>query len=241
MAKPAFADYIIHEDADYLAVNKPPYVSSLQERLGGKRVPNLLAMAREYNENLQLCHRLDKETSGVLLMAKNPEAYRWAAMQFEARNVGKIYHAIACGVHRFDQTEINLPIAKAGNALAVIDRETGKPATTYFNTLKVYRGYTLVECIPVTGRMHQIRVHLMCLKAPIVQDEVYGGKPIYLSKIKRDFKLKGQEDEQPLISRVALHAKQLIMPVGEDAMLELEAPYPKDIKALINQLDRYAS
>lgn len=240
MAKISFADYIIHEDEDFLAVNKPPYVSSLQERLAGKKIPNLLAMAREYNEKLQLCHRLDKETSGVLLMSKNSDAYRWAAMQFEARNVGKIYHAVACGVHKFEQTEINLPIAKVGNAMAAIDREKGKPATTYFNTLKAFRGFTLVECIPVTGRMHQIRIHLKCLRAPIVQDEAYGGKPIYLSNIKRDFKLKGIEEEQPLISRVALHAKQLIMPIGENAMLELEAPYPKDIKALINQLERYA-
>lgn len=115
----------------------------------------------------------------------------------------------------------------------------GKPAETIFNSLKTYRDYTLVECIPITGRMHQIRIHLSCLKAPIVNDEQYGGKPVYLSELKRNFNLKKNTDELPIMQRVALHAWSLRFRRMDGEFVTVEAPYPKDFGVLVNLLNKY--
>ena len=195
-------------------------------------------MAKTYEPDAQVCHRLDKETSGVLLLARNPEAYRHSSMQFEHRQVTKVYHAVTCGIHDFKEVNVFLPIKAMKTGYVVIDRTEGKEAETIFNTLQVYQKHTLVECKPVTGRMHQIRIHLSCLKASIVADISYGGAPVFLSEIKRNFKLKSDTDEEPLIKRVALHARSLTFALLNDEPLTVEAPYPKDIRALLNQLEK---
>lgn len=238
--KIAFEDLIVFENEDYILINKPPHVASLDERTAD-RSNSILRMAKAYHPDAQLGHRLDKETSGILAIAKNPEAYRHLAMQFEHREVTKRYHAVVNGVHDFDMISVYLPIAPVRDGTAVrIDRQKGKVAETIFNTLRAYRSHTLVECMPITGRMHQIRVHLMCLKAPIVNDPTYGGDPIYLSQIKRKFNLKQGTDELPLIQRVALHARSLTftLPNGETGLFE--APYPKDFDVLVKQLEKYS-
>ncbi|GAA4456440.1 RluA family pseudouridine synthase [Nibrella saemangeumensis] len=238
--KIAFEDLIVFENDDYILINKPPHVASLDERTAD-RSNSILRLAKEYHSDAQLGHRLDKETSGILAIAKHPEAYRHLAMQFEHREVAKRYHAVVNGVHDFDMISVYLPIAPVRDGTAVrIDRQKGKEAETIFNTLRAYRSHTLVECMPITGRMHQIRVHLMCLKAPIVNDPTYGGDSIYLSQIKRKFNLKQGTEELPLIQRVALHARSLTFTLlnGEDAMFE--APYPKDFDVLVKQLEKHA-
>ena len=123
--------------------------------------------------------------------------------------------------------------------LKMLDLE-GKEAETIFNTIQAYKLHTLVDCHPITGRMHQIRIHLTCLKAPIVCDEQYGGAPIYLSQIKRKFNLKQDSEELPLINRVALHARALTFVRLNGEELRVEAPYPKDFAALITQLEKNA-
>ena len=119
-----------------------------------------------------------------------------------------------------------------------IDRQQGKIAETIFNTLKVYKNHTLVECQPITGRMHQIRIHLTCLKAPIVSDELYGGSMLYLSSLKKKFNLKQQTEEQPLVKRVALHAFSLTFKLMDGSPLTINAPYPKDLEVLVKQLEK---
>lgn len=234
-----FEDIILFQDDDFLVVNKPPGLATLDERTAD-RGQSLLRLAKEYNSNLQAAHRLDKETSGALAFAKSPEAYRHLAMQFENREVTKRYHAVTVGIHDLDSISVYLPIHPLKNGTAVkIDREKGKPAETIFNSLKTYRGYTLVECIPITGRMHQIRVHLSCLKAPIVNDEQYGGKPVYLSELKRKFNLKKFTEELPIMQRVALHAYSLSFGLMNDNDVEVVAPYPKDFAVLVNLLNKY--
>jgi 23S rRNA pseudouridine955/2504/2580 synthase len=235
-----FKDLIIFENNDYILINKPPYLSSLDERTQDKH-QSILRLAKEYSDDAQLCHRLDKETSGVLAIAKNPAAYRHLAMQFEAREVTKRYHAIVNGVHSLENISVYLPIAQLRDGTGVrIDREKGKIAETIFNTLKVYRHYTLLECMPITGRMHQIRVHLQCLKAPIVCDPMYGGNDILLSQLKsRNFNLKNGTEELPLIRRVALHAHSLTFRLLDGEVLTVEAPYPKDFSVVIKQLDKF--
>ncbi len=212
-------------------------MSTLSERHDDK-AENMLRLAKSYCSDAQAGHRLDKETSGVLIFAKHPEAYRHIAMQFEHRQVTKIYHAVVAGVHDFQGILVNLPILPLKIGVVKIDRAEGKEAETLFNSLEIYKAHTLVECIPFTGRMHQIRIHLQCLKAPIVMDALYGGPAIYLSEFKRKFKLAKDTEEQPLISRVALHARALNFALMNGERLTVEAPYPKDMEALIRQLEK---
>lgn len=236
-----FEDLILFENDDLLVINKPPQVATLDER-NADNPYSILRMAKVYSPDAQVAHRLDKETSGVLAIAKTPEAYRHLAMQFEHREVTKRYHAVVHGVHDFDSISVFLPIlALPRDGVVKIDREKGKNAETYFWTMRAYRHHTLVECVPVTGRMHQIRIHLTCLKAPIVCDETYGGAPIYLSELKtKKFKLKKDTEEQPLIKRFALHAHSLTFSLLDGERVKIEAPYPKDFDALVKQLEKFS-
>ncbi len=229
-----FSALILWEDTDYLAVNKPPFVATLEDR---NEPLNLLALAKGYAADAQVCHRLDKNTSGVLVVAKNPAAYRHLSLQFQNREVTKLYHAITEGIHRFDNVLIDLPLLKQNDGKVKISNRQGKPAQTWLTTLKVFRNHTLVECRPVTGRMHQIRVHLAAMSAPISGDELYGGKPIFLSALKKDFSLKKFTEEQPLIKRMALHALSLAFKNLHGEWITVEAPYPKDLKAVVRQLE----
>lgn len=231
--KLSIPDILIFEDENYFLVNKPPYISTLNDRV---EMTNLLALAKEYSYDAQACHRLDKDTSGVLAFAKNPEAYRHLSMQFEHREVTKIYHAIVDGIHGFKDQLVDAPILKQDDGIVKLSRQ-GKEAQTYFTTLRSYRQHTLLECRPVTGRMHQIRIHLASLGASIAGDEQYGGKPVMLSQLKRRFNLKKFTEEQPLSKRMALHAFSLEFALLNGEKQCTEAPYPKDMQALLRQLD----
>jgi 23S rRNA pseudouridine955/2504/2580 synthase len=234
-------DLVLFENQNYLVINKPPFVASLDERTPDKSI-SILKLAREQYGDVQLCHRLDKETSGALVLSKNPEAYRNLAMQFEHREVEKFYHALVNGVHDFDSISVFLPIAILKDGTAVkIDKARGKIAETLFFTEKKYHQHTLVKCFPITGRMHQIRIHLQCLKASIVCDPTYGGDYIYLSKLKRKFNLKQETEELPLIKRVALHAREISFKDLDDQLIRVEAPYPKDFEVLVSKLDQFSS
>jgi 23S rRNA pseudouridine955/2504/2580 synthase len=238
MNKINFKDLILFENEDYIVINKPPHIPSINERTADKSV-SILRMAKEYSFDAQAAHRLDKETSGALAIAKNPEAYRHLAMQFEYREVTKRYHAVVNGVHDFDSISVFLPIAPLNDGTAVkIDRQKGKAAETIFFTLKAYRKHTLVECIPITGRMHQIRIHLQCLKAPIVCDPTYGGNNVYLSELKKNYNLKKETEELPIMQRVALHAYSLSFKLMNGEPITVEAPYPKDFGVLVKLLEK---
>lgn len=227
-----FNDLILLEDPDYILINKPPFISTLEDR---NDPLNILVVAKEYASDAQVCHRLDKDTSGVLAIAKNPAAYRHLSMQFESRAVKKIYHAVVDGTHQFDNLLVDAPILKQSDGTVKISRQ-GKEAQTYFTTLQLYKQQTLVECRPITGRMHQIRIHLTRLNTAITGDETYGGKQFFLSSIKRDFKLEKSTEELPLIKRMALHAfsVQFIDLHGHEIVAA--APYPRDFHALLKQL-----
>jgi len=226
-------DIILWEDEDYFALNKPPFISTLQDRVDET---NLLDLAKNYVEEAQVCHRLDKDTSGAIVFAKNPEAYRKLNMQFENRRVQKVYHAVVDGIHNFKEELVDAPILKQDDGISKISK-TGKPAQTWFNSLQSYRFHTLVECRPITGRQHQIRIHLTLLKTSITGDELYGGKPFYLSSVKRGFNLKRDTEEEPFMKRMALHARALEFTNLKHESIQLEAPYPKDFQALIRQLE----
>jgi 23S rRNA pseudouridine955/2504/2580 synthase len=229
-----FKESILFEDENFILVNKPPFVSTLEDR---HERQNILNVAREYIPTAQVCHRLDKDTSGVLAIAKNPEAYRHMSMQFEHRQVVKVYHAIVDGTHNFQNVLVDEPILKLDDGKVKLSRKDGKPAQTHFTSLQSYRLHTLVECRPVTGRMHQIRIHLASQGASITGDEGYGGKPFLLSSIKRKFNLKKDTEEQSFMKRMALHAFSLEFDNMVGNRKVIEAPYPKDFQALIRQLE----
>ena len=238
MPKIDFEELIVFEDDHFILINKPPHIATLDDR---KSSLNILKLAKAYHEEAQAVHRLDKETSGVLALAKNPDAYRHLALQFEKREVAKIYHAVVEGVHKFEDAAVDKPIyALSSKGLVKIDFERGKDSLTFFKTIKAYRRHTLVKCLPVTGRMHQIRIHLSLLGAPIVSDEHYGASMLYLSSLKKNYNLKKWTEEQPLIKRVALHAYSLEFTLIDGERKAVEAPYPKDFNVLVKQLEKYS-
>lgn len=232
-SKIKFKDTILMEDDHWIVVNKPPNVATLEDRADPV---NLLGLAKEYHAEAQACHRLDKETSGVLVFARNPEAYRHLSLQFQRREVEKVYHAVSDGIHRFEDVLVDRAVLKLKDGSVRISK-SGKPAQTRFTSLSAYKMHTLVACRPATGRMHQIRVHLAFLGAPITGDITYGGKHFFLSSVKRGFNLKKDEEEAPLMKRVALHAFSIGFTGLAGERVEVEAPYPKDMRALIRQLE----
>lgn len=233
-----FNELIIFEDDNLIVINKPPLISSLDDREGGDL--NIIRLAKRYHEDAQICHRLDRETSGVMLIAKNPETYRLVSMEFEHRRVDKKYHALIEGVHHFDNLMVDLPILNQGNKNVNIDRANGKTAITYFTSIRYFNHFTLVECNPITGRMHQIRIHLATQRASIVGDELYKGKPVFLSQLKRGYTLSKGREEMPIMKRFALHAKMVKITIN-GTLFEFDAPYPKDFGTLLKQLEKFDS
>ena len=227
-----FDNLILLENRDYILINKPPFIATLEDRV---EPVNILALARDFEPDAQVCHRLDKDTSGVLAIARHPEAYRHLSLQFEHREVKKVYHAVADGRHDLDNFEVNAPILKQNDGTVKLSSK-GKDAQTTFSTLSIFTSHTLMECRPVTGRMHQIRIHLASLGAPITGDELYGGKPFLISSIKRGFRVKKDTEEQPLMKRMALHAFSLEFSGLDGQTITAQAPYSKDFTALLKQL-----
>ncbi|MEM6630426.1 MAG: RluA family pseudouridine synthase [Bacteroidota bacterium] len=231
-----FEDLILYEDECILAVNKPVGVSSLAD----KQAQTLQGLGKTYHPDLHLCHRIDKLTSGVLLIAKNMEVYRDISLQFQHRNVSKRYQALVSGVQKFDLYEVSLPLLISTNKRVVVHMQEGKKAKTVLHSTKHFRNYTLVSCEPVTGRMHQIRVHLSAVRSPIVGDTLYGGEDIYLSQIKRNYKASGRKEERPLNHGFLLHAQCISFDhPNTKERLSIEAPLPKNFEVVLKQLGKY--
>ena len=235
---PSFKNIILVEDDDLIFINKPAFISSLDER--DSTLHSIKELAKRYNQELQLCHRLDKETSGIMVLAKNPEAYREMAMKFEARKVKKKYHAIVDGVLNITDKVISLPLSITKKGTAKVDMNEGKSAETFFTTLRMFNHFTLLECSPTTGRLHQIRIHLASQNFSIVSDETYGGKFPMLSHLKRNFRTSKFENEHPMMKRVALHSHSLTFEIGEKKY-DVIAPYPKDMEVFLKQLEKFDS
>src|SRR5690349_12893941 len=148
-----FEDIVLFENENYVVVNKPAFIATLEDR---NEPVNLLQLARLFYPDAQVCHRLDKETSGALAIARNPEAYRHLSIQFEKREVVKRHHAVVEGLHQFSDFLVDAPIQKQDDGTVRISNREGNPAQTWFNALTSFRLYTQMECKPVTGRMQRI-------------------------------------------------------------------------------------
>ncbi len=238
MKLPSLADLTLFANDDFLILNKPPFLATLDERAGG--APNMLRLVRQEVPDAQMAHRLDKETSGALAVALHPAAYRHLSMQFEAHTVQKLYHAVANGVHHFQDELVARSVEVSPRGGKARLAYNGKEAETYFTTLETFRRHTLVACRPITGRMHQIRLHLMYKNALIVGDDLYGAEPLFLSSLKRNFNLAQGTEEQPVIQRFALHAHELAFRGMNDEEIRVEAPYPKDFAVLVKLLRQYS-
>jgi len=246
---------VLFEDENLLALDKPARLLTSPDRYDPNR-PNLMKLlhagiangkpwARERNLNyLSNAHRLDFETSGIILLAKNKAALVALADLFGTEKPLKKYVALVRGEPPAEKFEVDAKLAahpvKIG--LMRVDPKNGKKSKTKFEVLERFPrfGYTLLHCEPLTGRTHQIRVHASHIGLKIAGDELYGGKFLWLSRLKPDYRLKPGREERPLISRVALHAEELQLPhpVTQE-MLTITAPWPKDLTVAVKYLRRY--
>ncbi len=220
-----------------MIINKPPYIATLADRA---QDTNILDLARAYIDDPKVCHRLDKETSGILVIAKNLSFYKYFSKLLELREVSKLYHTVVEGRHEFSELEVDKPILVTSNRSRV-DIRSGKPSVTLISTIEIFKSHTLLACMPFTGRTHQIRVHLSDLNIPIIGDHFYGGNDLYLSNIKRNYHLGRDKEELPLIQRMALHAAKLSFLLENGEIMQIDAPYPKDFSVLIRQLEKNTS
>ena len=233
---------IIAETEDYIAVSKPSGLLTLPDRFDNLQESLRGLLMQAYGEIFTV-HRLDRDTSGLILFAKHPEAQRHFSMQFEEREVDKQYLGIVVGrmtqsEGTYDQPLVEHPTIKGKMAVA----RKGKHAITHFQTLEIIGKYSLLALRIETGRTHQIRVHLQNAGHPIARDPLYGsGEPILLSSVKRNFKLsKEDESERPLLNRLALHAWKLGISGLHGEKIELEAPMHKDMEACLRQLRKWS-
>lgn len=241
-------------DADVLVVNKPSGLPTLPDGYDADS-PYLAAVLEPHFGQVWVVHRLDRDTSGVVVLARTAEAHRLLNAQFQERDVEKVYHAIVAGNPAWNERAVAaaLRIDADRQHRTIVDLESGKPSSTQFHVLERYRSpaaqFALVEARPKTGRMHQIRVHLCTLGLPVVADRLYGdGAPILLSSIKNGYRAGKplndslyEEAERPLLNRLGLHALRLTLlhPIT-GAAHAFEAPYPKDFKATLSQLRKHA-
>jgi 23S rRNA pseudouridine1911/1915/1917 synthase len=233
---------VLHADEHLLIIDKPPGFVSIGGRPGEPNVPDLLRDRRlvPADEAFRVVHRLDRDASGVLVYARTLEAQRRLTEAFAERRVEKVYLALVQG-YVTEDGEIDLPLAvdKSGNR-AEVARQTGKPAVTRYHIRERVAGHTLLECRPLTGRFHQIRVHLAAVGHPLAVDPLYGGgTAVRLSEYKPDYHTSRRREERPLIERLTLHAARITFEHPADSgPVTFESPLPKDFRATVNQLGR---
>jgi tRNA pseudouridine32 synthase/23S rRNA pseudouridine746 synthase len=233
-------DLVLWSDDTLLAVNKP--AGLLVIRGGFDDSPYLTHMLEPAFGRVWVVHRLDRQTSGVLLFARTAEAHRSLNTQFQEHTTAKVYHALVNGDPPWQERAVEFPLRRDGDRRhrTVVDPGGGKPSLTHLRVLERFGRYGLVEAIPKTGRTHQIRAHLAALGLPVVADALYrGGQRFCLSDIAPDA---GQNSSahQPLIERVALHAHSLtiVHPTTRETA-SFEAPYAADFAVTLRALAAY--
>jgi len=236
---------IIYQDDDIIVLNKQ--ADMLVHPARGNTHGTLVNALAFYSDKLSsglgefrpgIVHRLDRDTTGVMVVTKNDIAQWKIAKQFERRQVKKTYLAIVHGTPELTADRINAALGmhpKVREKYA-IRPEIGKEAITFYEVLESFRGFSLLKMTPKTGRTHQIRVHLSYIKHPIVADDMYGGSVVY------PWQLADAEPavQQPVISRVALHASTIEFKhptTGE--IVRFEAPLPEDMQNLLDMLRKY--
>jgi 23S rRNA pseudouridine1911/1915/1917 synthase len=233
------APEVIFENEHFVALNKPAGMLSIPDRIQSE--PSLKDLLIQKYGSIFTIHRLDKETSGIILFAKDEATHKYFSKQFEERSVEKFYMGLVHGslpnkTGTIDAPIMEHPIFKG----QMVVNKNGKDSITDYEVIEDLSKYSLVRFQLHTGRTHQIRVHAKNMGHPLVCDPLYGdGKPVLLSTIKKKFKLsKHDQEERPLLNRVALHSYQLKFKDAEGKEFDLIAELPKDIRALLQQLKK---
>jgi RluA family pseudouridine synthase len=246
---------VLFEDGDLLALEKPAGLLTSPDRYELER-PSLMALlhegiklqkpwARERGLTyLANAHRLDCDTSGVILLAKNKPALIALANQFGSEQPQKHFCVLVWGAPPEKTFSVDAKLAphpvKPGQM--AVDHRGGKKSQTDFEVLERFSDWSLLRCTPLTERTHQIRIHLKHAGFPVVADELYGGKQLWLSRLKRSFYLKPGKQERALISRAALHAEELTVahPVTNEPVT-IKSELPKEFRVALKYLRQYAS
>jgi 23S rRNA pseudouridine1911/1915/1917 synthase len=231
---------ILFENDDMIAVNKPSGMLTLPDRHDGE-LQSLRGILQTVYGQIFVVHRIDKDTSGLILFAKNEQTHKYLSQLFENRGIEKYYQGLVHGKPIPPAGSILEPLSEhpAKNGTMMVHKK-GKPSHTDYTTIKELGKFSLLEFHIHTGRTHQIRVHCKHMGHPIVCDPLYGdGKPVLLSSFKKKFKLsKDEEQEKPILARLALHASKLSFTDEKGNAITLEAPLHKDMRVLITQLEK---
>lgn len=229
-------EYILIEDNHLVAINKPAGLLTIPDRKGEEI--SLKRLLQQKYGSIFTVHRLDKETSGVVVFAKQEEAHKQLSRLFEGRDVEKFYQGLVIGKPINPEGSIESPIMEhPGKKGVMVTNRKGKPSHTDYKVIESFKAFSWMQFQIYTGRTHQIRVHMKELGHPIVCDDLYGdGKPILISSIKRNYKLsKEMEEERPILGRLGLHSWRLHFTLNGNRY-DLEAEAPKDLRALLQQL-----
>ena len=234
---------IIYEDKYLIIVNKPPNMVVHPAR--GYQSGTMVNALAYYCQNLSsgddpvrpgVIHRLDKDTTGVIIFAKDDEAHWRLAMQFERRRIHKEYLAVVEGIIQLDSDRIDAPIGAHPQIRSKysVRESIGRQAITVYHVIERLKNFTFVKLHPETGRTHQLRVHMSYIKHPIVGDTMYGARKITKGQ------LLGCDDDTPIIERFALHAHRIEFrhPITGKPM-QIEAPLPDDFKNILETLRQY--
>lgn len=236
---------LLYEDDDILVLNKQPdlIVHPARGYKSGTLVNGLVyhfqnLSSRPDDIRPGIVHRLDRNTTGCLVVAKNDTAHWKLSRQFADRTTKKTYIALVHGVPELDADCINQPLGihPTVREKYAIRHDIGKEAITFYEVLERFRGYSLMKLNIKTGRTHQIRIHMAYLKNPIVADDMYGGKIVYPWQIEN----RDAVAEDPLLARCALHAWRLEVdhPITNERM-KFEAPLPDDMQNLLDALRKF--
>jgi 23S rRNA pseudouridine1911/1915/1917 synthase len=252
MTRPDVKLEILWQSSDAVALAKPAGLTVIPGRGETTSLLEQLALQLRLpwtgtsDPRVRIVHRLDKDTSGVLLVATHIDMQRHLSHQFQNNTIEKEYLALVAGRPSTEQGEIDAPLAPhpTQRKKMAIARHRGRPARTLWKIEVRFRDYTLLRVFPKTGKTHQIRVHLQSIGLPLAIDPLYnpthGGRPgIFLSSFKRGYRSTDQ-DERPLIHRLTLHAHRLSFLNRDGNRITIEAPIPKDLRATLNMLAKYS-
>ncbi len=230
---------IVFENDSFVAVNKPAGLLSIPDREQSQI--SLKDILLEKYGIIYTVQRLDRDTSGIIIFAKTEAAHKYFSLLFEGREIEKYYMGLVHGIPSPKKGTMDAPIAEHGVQKGFyIVHQRGKPSVTDYEVIEENKTFSLVQFQLHTCRTHQIRVHCKNMGHPLACDELYGdGKPVLLSSIKKKYKLsKHDEEERPMLNRLALHSYRLKFTDADGKMIDLKAELPKDIRALLQQLKK---